>query len=222
MLSILLVVLTFASSMAQSSAQYIDQHKDLAQKLMNEHGVPASVILAVAMHESANGGSKIAKHLHNHFGIKGKNNSRKIRSAYKGYGSVRESYNDFVAFLKKRSRTKPLFESNRGSNSRLWVRNMAKSGYSETGSWSKQILATIKRHNLTAFDQQGNTFETQEEATPRVAKKAQKGSSTANYRVKSGDNLWTIARKNNISVNQLKSLNNLSSSKLSIGQKLKI
>ena len=40
------------------------------------------------------------------------------------------------------------------------------------------------------------------------------------YVVKSGDTLWSIARKYNLSVNELKSLNNLSSNVLSIGQKL--
>lgn len=40
------------------------------------------------------------------------------------------------------------------------------------------------------------------------------------YVVKSGDTLWSIARKYNMSVNELKSLNNLSSNVLSIGQRL--
>lgn len=40
--------------------------------------------------------------------------------------------------------------------------------------------------------------------------------------VKSGDTLYKIARENNISVNDLKSLNNLSSDVLSIGQVLKL
>ena len=42
------------------------------------------------------------------------------------------------------------------------------------------------------------------------------------YTVKSGDTLYSIARKYNISVDELKSLNNLTSNTLSIGQKLKI
>ena len=42
------------------------------------------------------------------------------------------------------------------------------------------------------------------------------------YTVKSGDTLYSIARKFNLSVNELKSLNNLTSNSLSIGQKLKI
>ena len=40
------------------------------------------------------------------------------------------------------------------------------------------------------------------------------------YTVKSGDNLYSIARKFNTTVNEIKSKNNLSSNTLSIGQKL--
>ena len=42
------------------------------------------------------------------------------------------------------------------------------------------------------------------------------------YTVKSGDTLYSIARKYNLSVDELKRLNNLTSNSLSIGQKLKI
>lgn len=40
------------------------------------------------------------------------------------------------------------------------------------------------------------------------------------YVVKNGDTLWSIARKHNLSVNELKALNNLSSNDLSLGQRL--
>lgn len=46
--------------------------------------------------------------------------------------------------------------------------------------------------------------------------------STIIYTVKSGDNLYSIARRYNVTVNEIKSLNNLSSNLLSIGQKLSI
>jgi len=43
------------------------------------------------------------------------------------------------------------------------------------------------------------------------------------YTVKSGDSLWSISKKyNNISVEQIKKLNNLSSNNLKVGQKLKL
>ena len=45
---------------------------------------------------------------------------------------------------------------------------------------------------------------------------------TTIYTVKSGDNLYSIARRYNVTVNEIKSLNNLTSNLLSIGQKLSI
>lgn len=47
-------------------------------------------------------------------------------------------------------------------------------------------------------------------------------SSSNTYIVKSGDTLWSIAKKYNITVNELKELNNLSNNSLKIGQVLKI
>ena len=42
------------------------------------------------------------------------------------------------------------------------------------------------------------------------------------YTVKSGNTLWSIAKNNGLTVDELKNLNNLTSNKLSIGQKLKL
>lgn len=50
----------------------------------------------------------------------------------------------------------------------------------------------------------------------------QPGSGYLIYKVQSGDNLYAIARKYNTTVNELMSLNNLSSANLSIGQELRI
>lgn len=51
-----------------------------------------------------------------------------------------------------------------------------------------------------------------------------KGSNEENdyYVVKKGDSLWSIAKKYNMTVDELKSINNLNSNLLSIGQRLKI
>ncbi len=46
--------------------------------------------------------------------------------------------------------------------------------------------------------------------------------STMVYTVKKGDTLYNIAKKYNVSVDEIKTLNNLSSNVLSIGQKLTI
>lgn len=133
-------------------SSYIDQHKQVAQQLMKETGVPASVILAIAIHESAYGNSRIAKKLNNHFGIKGKNNSRVIRSAYKGYGSVFDSYNDFISLLKRKKTTQELFETDRLTNYTVWVKGIARFGYSATKGWSNKVLSTIDRYDLDELD----------------------------------------------------------------------
>lgn len=53
-----------------------------------------------------------------------------------------------------------------------------------------------------------------------IPTKQEESSSNDYYIVKSGDTLWSIARNNNISVDELKRINNLTSNTLSIGQRL--
>lgn len=59
-------------------------------------------------------------------------------------------------------------------------------------------------------------------STAAVAKKASTVSSTATYTVKKGDSLSTIAKKYKITTATLKKLNGLSSTKIKVGQKLKV
>lgn len=136
---------------AQSSA-YVDKYSPIAKEMMEEHGVPASVILAIAMHESGNGGSKVAKNLNNHFGVKGKNNSTVIRSAYKGYRSVLDSYDDFVGIVKRKKTTQSLFEKHPGEKYEAWVKAIARSGYSTSKGWTSKVIATIRKYHLDTFD----------------------------------------------------------------------
>lgn len=48
------------------------------------------------------------------------------------------------------------------------------------------------------------------------------GSATKYYVVKAGDTLWTIAKNNGLSVDELKKINNLTSNALTVGQTLKL
>lgn len=154
-LSLLFMISSFCSAQKKYTPKsYIEQHSAVAKQLMRETGVPASVILAVAFHESAYGTSRVASHLNNHFGIKGKNNNKTIRSAYKGYDSVLASYRDFVALLKRRRSTQPLFEKNASTDYNAWIKGIARSGYSQTGDWSRKVIATIDRYSLDQYDEE--------------------------------------------------------------------
>lgn len=234
---LLMFVFTVSTTIAQkfSPSSYIAEHKNIAQQLMIETGVPASVILAVAFHESAYGNSKVAKHLNNHFGIKGKNNSKSIRSAYKGYGSVEESYRDFVGLMQRRKANRALFEKYDSDDYEGWVKGIFKAGYTSLGSWTPKVLATIRRYNLDKYDQ----IRPQPVAKGMLAKsgaaKIQQDillssmeandtstdfTSSETHVVTKGDTLSELATRYNTSVEALKRRNNLQSSKLSIGQRL--
>ncbi|MGC9053755.1 MAG: LysM peptidoglycan-binding domain-containing protein, partial [Candidatus Hydrogenedens sp.] len=68
---------------------------------------------------------------------------------------------------------------------------------------------------------ENSSFQISQEKVPK--KEDSSSQNTIIYRVQAGDNLWLIARKNNITVNELMQWNNLDASKqLKIGQELKI
>ena len=234
---LLMFVFTVTTTIAQkfSPSSYIAEHKNLAQQLMIETGVPASVILAVAFHESAYGNSRVAKHLHNHFGIKGKNNSKVIRSAYKGYGSAEESYRDFVGLMQRRKANRVLFDKYDSDDYEGWVKGIFRAGYTSLSSWTPKVLATIRRYNLDKYDQIQQPPATKgvlaKSGTAKIQQDILLRSIEANdtsadfttgetHVVSKGDTLSELATRYNTSVEALKRRNNLQSSKLSIGQRL--
>lgn len=215
-LIIILFLLIYTAAGAQTSASsYIKKHKDDAVELMNLHGVPASIILAVAMHESANGTSKIARYLNNHFGMKGKNSSTKIKSAYRGYKSVELSYLDFVSFLERRSQFDKLFIKYPQYDYKSWALGIQRGGYAASRTWASQVIATVKKYELWKFDNipaKDNSASDSESATV----------STPVYKVKRGDTLGKIAWRSNTTVKAIMQKNHLKGSNLEIGQELKL
>lgn len=217
-ITLIVTVGLIGGSVARSQAQkqspqtYIERHKDAAVHYMEEYGCPASIILAIALHESAYGTSRVARHLNNHFGIKGPNDSKIIRSAYKGYASVEESYADFIDFLQRRKSTEQLFERYQPHEYREWVQGIAQSGYAHSPSWSAKIINIIRKYNLDELDirPEGDEGITEMKGSDR----------TETYTVKQGDTLYDIARKYGTTVDELQRNNGLTHSRLRIGQQL--
>ena len=67
----IILLSAIAASAQNTSTSYIEKFKDDAIRIMHQSGIPASIVLAVAMHESGCGNSNLAQQFNNQFGIKG-------------------------------------------------------------------------------------------------------------------------------------------------------
>jgi uncharacterized FlgJ-related protein len=210
-----IILIFFISSFcfAQSVTQnYINENKDFSVELMNKYHVPASIILGVAIHESGSGTSKIARYLNNHFGIKGSNSSTKIRSSYKGFEAVEDSYLYFIDMLQSRSKFKILFDKYSDYDFKSWANGIQRGGYAASHTWASQVIGLIKHYKLYEYDNRPADY-----IEPIAAVEV-----TINYKVKKGDTLGEISKKYDTTVKNLMIKNNLKSSILRVGQKLKI
>lgn len=193
-----------------TAKEYIEKHKEAAIRYMEEYGVPASIILGIAYHESAGGNSKIARYLNNHFGIKGRNNSTEIRSAYKGYDSVSDSYRDFVELMERRRQYNKLIDLYGPGNYKNWVYGIARGGYAASKTWPSRVIAIIDKYELYELDKY--------KVSP--GKEAEKLADSDAYKVKKGDTLSGIAKRHRVTVDEIKNKNGLTTSNLQIGQEL--
>ncbi|WP_379086956.1 glucosaminidase domain-containing protein [Pedobacter sp. UC225_65] len=225
------LLLSVCFTKAQTTEDYIAEHVDHAQELMRIHQLPASIILAVAIHESAAGKSKIAQYLNNHFGIKGENSSTEIRSSYKDYPSVDSSYNHFVAFLHSRTYFDALFDKYDQYDYINWARGIQRAGYARSRTWASQVIGLIKKYELFQYDERPEDYVEAVipvvERTVRSSGKSKKNRTSTStkgkmYTVKKGDNLNRIAERNGTSSAILMRKNGLKSSALQPGQKIKL
>jgi flagellum-specific peptidoglycan hydrolase FlgJ len=145
-------MISFAAS-AQTTLNYIQDNLTHAQELMRENHIPASVILAIAIHESAAGTSKIARYLNNHFGVKGSNSNTKIRSAYKDYDCAADSYDHFIEFMHSRASFNKLFDKYGEDDYIGWAKGIQRGGYAHSKTWASQVIALIKKYELFQYDE---------------------------------------------------------------------
>lgn len=218
-LTICLLLLSVITAKAQDTEDYIAEHVEVAQELMRDHKIPASIILAVAIHESAAGNSRIAQHLNNHFGVKGPNNNEEIRSAYRDYESDEESYNHFVELMETRAPFNSLFDKYDQYDYKGWARGIQRSGYARSRTWASQVIAMVNKYNLYQYDERPEDYVEPVSKAPVYHRKKRTASRT--YTVKAGDNLGAIAKKKGTTVKALMKKNGLKKVSLMPGQKLK-
>ncbi len=204
---------------------YKDKYSPIAVSLSESTRVPASIILGVAMLESANGNSRNAKWLNNHFGIKGSNTLKargaKFRSAYKEFESVEDSYQYFVKMISTRKTFSSLWK-NKTDNYKGWAKGLQRVGYASNKLYAEHLIATIENNKLYNFDKK--TADVTESVLLKTEEinAAYSPSGSLYYKIKKGDSLSKIAAKFGTTVNGLKALNNLPNNKIIAGKRIKI
>lgn len=230
-----------------TTLSYIDAFKTVAIEEMNTYGIPASITLAQGIIESGSGNSSLAKYANNHFGIKctsewkGKayyKDDDKSNDCFRVYKDARESYKDHSEFL-KRKRYSALFELDKNDYVN-WAKGLKQAGYATNPKYPDMLINTIEKYQLHQYDQpesetdkikrEDRVFTEINANIPKETKKFTPvetppskqviNTTDPNYTVQKGDTLYNIAKRYNMTVDELKSLNKLTDGGIKIGQKL--
>ncbi len=212
--------------------QYIYDFEDIAKDNMRNHGIPASITLAQGILESGAGKGTLCVTANNHFGIKchtgweGEavyHDDDAAQECFRKYNDPAESYNDHSLFLTTRGRYASLFKLDK-DDYKAWARGLKAAGYATDPKYPDKLITIIERYELDKYDAEvlGNKYTPKQPSTNnnQVAETVSVGAGS--YKVEQGDTLYSISRKYNLSVDELKKLNGLTDNALSIGQILKV
>ena len=214
---------------------YISKYKDAAMGNMRNYGIPASIILAQGILESGAGRGDLALTANNHFGIKChegwagetvKHDDDSSQECFRKYDNPSESFKDHALFLTGRSRYAKLFEFSKGDY-KAWARGLRSAGYATDPKYPDKLISYIERYHLDQYDSQvldvnyvSNEKQMVEELT--IESRNIVHNSLASYVVQKGDTLYSISKKFDLRIEDLKQKNNLSDNTLSIGQRLMV
>ena len=163
--------LSFNYTPESGAYHYINKYRDLAIVEMYRSGIPASITLAQALHETNYGTSKLATIAKNHFGIKCKSNwigdtyfhrdddydnrGNLIKSCFRSYDIDIDSYVDHSNFLMSRPRYSMLFQYDQ-TDYVSWAHGLKSSGYATDPRYAEKLIAKVKRYGLDEYDRWDN------------------------------------------------------------------
>ena len=212
--------------------EYIQTYKDIAQSNMLKYGIPASIILGQAILESGAGTGALSAQANNHFGIKCHKNwlgesikydDDSIAECFRKYYNAADSFRDHSLFLTAGSRYSSLFKLNK-TDYKAWAKGLKSAGYATDIQYPTKLIGLIERFQLYKYD--GGVFEGKEILLKETlagrngldVKSDTKGNDVNRYVVVKGDTLYSISKKYNIPVDELKKQNNIFDNAISIGQ----
>jgi len=204
---------------------YIENYKGVAQTNMKTYGIPASIILGQALLESGYGTAPLCVQANNHFGIKCHKDwlgdsvhydDDSIGECFRKYNNPTESFRDHAVFLTSGSRYSELFKLDT-KDYKSWAKGLKDAGYATDPQYPAKLISLIERYQLYQYDDSGYS-------NKEVAKlsNSRKTNETERYVVSQGDTLYSISKKYNIPVEELKRQNNIFDNAISIGQTILI
>ena len=202
---------------------YIQTFAEIAQYEMRAFGIPASITLAQGILESGSGRGELTLKTNNHFGIKchtgweGEfdfHDDDAKGECFRKYNHPMYSFRDHSIFLSTRSRYAFLFNYRR-DDYKKWAHGLRQAGYATDKKYPQKLIALIERYDLHQYDEQVVDSGLSTVREPKTYE-------VMTHTVEKGETLYAISRKYEISVDELKRLNNLSDNIISIGQVLNI
>ncbi len=202
---------------------YIETFAEIAQYEMRAYGIPASITLAQGILESGSGRGELTLKTNNHFGIKchtgwqGEfdfHDDDAKGECFRKYNHPMYSFRDHSIFLSTRSRYAFLFNYKR-DDFKKWAHGLRQAGYATDRKYPQKLIALIEQYDLHKYDEAvvENGLSTVRE--PRQYE-------VFTHEVRKGDTLYGISKHYDISVDELRRLNNLNDNIISIGQVLNI
>ena len=211
----------------QMVLSYIEKYKEVAKESMINSGIPASITLGQALLESGAGTGPLSAQANNHFGIKCHKEwtGASIRytddeenECFRKYEDPSQSYKDHSYFLTSRPRYAELFEFQK-DDYKSWAYGLKAAGYATDSKYPDKLIALIEKYQLNKFDAEvlGKEFVP---STIISSKPIAYVDDIPKYTVVKGDSLYSISKKFDISIEDLKKKNNLSDNTISLGQSI--
>ena len=130
---------------------YLTRFAKVAKEEQKRYGIPASIILAVSLYQSAAGQRDIALDINNHFALPCNADwngaCREFQGhTYRKYSAAWASFRDFSLFAIAN------FARLKGADYTAWALALEADGFAETDDFAKEIIEIIEGYRLDSVD----------------------------------------------------------------------